>query len=252
MINREFFEHAIVLKVKTYRDNDFIVKFLTPSYGVVTAFAFGGRKSRRRFSGCFEELSHVVFKWKSPLRRGYFYLEEGILIDRFPNIHKDKIPYGIAVNCQKFIEAVVIGNSYSKGIYKIFLELLKELDKGNLIFSRNIPIFFRAQIASELGYKPQLESCNRCGRLLRSEQQIFFSPIKGQSFCVKCTEKKNGYLALNKRAYLFLKEVFYSGPRDLMNKESLTTNENIVVLGIQKFVETHLNIIWQKGKFVHL
>jgi len=251
MIKKEFFEHAIVLKCKIYRDNDLIVKFLTPSSGVITAFAFGGLISKRRFSGCFEELSHVVFKWKSPLHANYFYLEEGILIDRFPDIHKDKIRYGIAVNCQKFIEAVVIGNSYTEGIYKFFLELLKILNKRNSIFSRNLPIFFRAKIASELGYKPQLKSCNRCGRLLSSEQQIFFSPNKGQCLCSKCLDDKDGYLPLDKRAYLFLKEVFSSRPIDLIN-EKITTNENIVVLGIQKFVEAHLNITWQKGKFVHI
>lgn len=252
MSKKEFFEHAIVLKCKIYRDNDLIVKFLTPSYGVITAFAFGGLISRRRFSGCFEELSHVVFKWRSPLHSDYFYLEEGILIDRFSDIHKDKVRYGIAINCQKFIEAVVIGNSYTEGVYKIFLELLKTLNKGNFIFSKNIPIFFRAKIASELGYRPQLESCNRCRRLLNSEQKIFFSSIKGQCLCNKCIDRKNGYLALNNRAYQFLKEAFSSGSIDLINKKNMTRNENIVVLGIQKFVETHLNIIWQKGKFVHI
>lgn len=120
MTNREFFEHVIVLRVRPYRDNDLIVKFLTPSYGVVSSFAFGGLKSRRRFSGCFEELSHVVFKWKSPRHGNYFYLEEGILIDRFPRIHRDKIRYGIAVNCQKFLEAVILGNSFSKMVYETF------------------------------------------------------------------------------------------------------------------------------------
>ncbi len=251
MVLREFFEHAIVLRICIFRENDLIVKFLTPSYGVVESFAFGGRKSKKRFLGCFEELSHVVFKVKTSKNGGYSYLQEGILLNRFSNLHRDMSLFGVAVNCQKFLDTVLDGNTYSSDIYDTFLKLLNQLDDCPSI-TKNVPIFFRARIAGILGYTPRIDCCNSCGRLLKERFPVFFSPSKGQIFCFKCISVKNGYIPLGRHAFFLLRKVLFSGPREWISPQISLKDENNLAHGLKRFVEEHLNIIWQKGRFVRV
>jgi DNA repair protein RecO (recombination protein O) len=249
MIKKEFFEHAIVFQAKTIREYDLIVKFLTPSQGMVESFAFGGRKSKRRFSGCFEELSYVIFKVRSPRCGNYFYLEEGILLDRFSNIHKNKTHFGIAINCKKFLDAVLIGYGEAKGIFELFLNLLKGLDNNSFKSTGNIPLFFRARVAGEMGYMPRIQSCNRCGRLLSNEPEIFFSPEKGNLFCIRCVRHRNGFILYPKEAFDLFCRVFLGSPDEWFNEKEVPY-ENIVARGIKIFVETHLRVKWHKGRFI--
>lgn len=50
----EWTDTALVLHVGRFREADLWVRLLAPGQGLVTAFAFGGSKSRRRFTGCLD------------------------------------------------------------------------------------------------------------------------------------------------------------------------------------------------------
>lgn len=246
---REFFDHAIVFNVLPRGDRDLIVKFLTPSQGMVTSFAFGARKSKRRFSGCFEELSHVIYKVSSPRRGNYLYLEEGILIERFTNINISTEKYGIAKNCQKFLEAILIEQKEAKRIYDIFLGLLKLLD-GWDTYPKNLPIFFRARIAKEIGYMPDLKSCNRCRRLLMNESQVFFFPEKGEILCRHCVISTNGYVILKKNTFSHLIYLLSQDTQKWDFLYNLSCEENHLAKCLGRFIEANLKIKWDKGKFI--
>ena len=66
------------------------------------AYAFGGKKSRRRFCGCLDALSFVRFRARSDKFRRYFCLEEGQLIDSFFDLKRNSARLGMAVNCALF------------------------------------------------------------------------------------------------------------------------------------------------------
>ncbi len=249
MYKKEFFEHSVVFSIRTFREDDLIVKFLTPSQGMVTSFAFGGKKSRRRFPGCLEELSHVIFKVSSSKNGNYLYLQEGILIDRFSNIHKNRSLYGMAINCQKFLDAVLIGREDVRGIFDLYLELLKGLNNGLFNGMGNIPIFFRARVAKELGYLPRIESCNTCGRLLSTQWEVFFSPKDGNVVCGRCASQKNGFILFKRPAFELFCASFLGSPNDWLRFKTHGEILNLVAKGIGLFVETHLGIRWDRGRF---
>jgi len=78
----EFSEKVLVLRVGTFREADCWVRFFSPTHGLLTAFAFGGRRSRKRFCGCLDQLSLVHFR-VSQGRQEYLCLQEGTLINGF-------------------------------------------------------------------------------------------------------------------------------------------------------------------------
>ncbi len=48
---REWIDYALVLRIGHFRENDLWLKLLCRKRGLLTLFAFGGSKSKRRFCG---------------------------------------------------------------------------------------------------------------------------------------------------------------------------------------------------------
>jgi len=178
-------ERALVLKVGRFREADVWVKLLTPTRGVFNAFAFGGSRSRRRFVGCLDPLSHVLFTIGSSKRGDYIVLEEGSLLQNFPEVRKDSARTGIAVNCIKFIEAVEIEPSDSGPAYELLLETLTMLEEGGGS-TDFVPWLFRAKLAFDMGYLPDFLTCGTCGKSVGIEVGYQFGVEKGQIACPTC------------------------------------------------------------------
>lgn len=123
-------EKCLVLKVGRFREADCWVKLLTPNRGIFNGFAFGGSRSRRRFVGCLDPLSHVLFTIGTNKTGTYTVLEEGTLLHNFPAVRENSARTGLAVNCVKFIEAVEIDPSDAKPAYELLLETLHMLEQG--------------------------------------------------------------------------------------------------------------------------
>ena len=55
-------DDALVLRIGKFREADMWVRFLARDKGLVTAFAFGGSRSRRRFTGCLDAFNRSTGK----------------------------------------------------------------------------------------------------------------------------------------------------------------------------------------------
>ena len=178
-------EKALVLKVGRFREADVWVRLLTPTRGVFNAFAFGGSRSRRRFVGCLDPLSHVLFTIGSSKRGDYTILDEGSLLQNFPEIRKNSVKTGIAVNCIKFIEAVEINPSDGSPAYNLLLETMTMLDQGGGS-TDFVPWLFRAKFAFDMGYTPDFLVCGTCGESVGAGSGYQFGIEKGQVACPTC------------------------------------------------------------------
>ena len=178
-------EKALVLKVGRFREADCWVRLLTPSHGVFNAFAFGGSRSRRRFVGCLDPLSHVFFTFGPNKSGEYMVLQEGSLLHNFPGVRESSVKTGLAVNCIKFIEVVSIDPSEARSAYDLLLETLYMLEKSDGS-SDFVPWLFRAKFAFETGYRPDFLTCGTCGRSVATEIGCCFGVEKGQVACQAC------------------------------------------------------------------
>ena len=52
-------DDALVLRIGKFREADLWVRILAREKGLVTAFAFGGSRSRRRFTGCLDVFNRI-------------------------------------------------------------------------------------------------------------------------------------------------------------------------------------------------
>jgi DNA repair protein RecO (recombination protein O) len=160
----EFNDCSIVLRLGGFREADLWVHLLSPSRGVFSAFAFGGSKSRRRFSGCLDLFNEVRFHIKSG-RGSYLALQEGMLLKGPSRLRHDWRRLGMAVNCALFVESFCKGPEGAGKTHSLFVDLLNCLESDAPI-SAFLPMFFRARLAFEQGYALDPDFCSFCGASL--------------------------------------------------------------------------------------
>lgn len=244
-------EKCLVLKVGRFREADCWVKLLTPNRGVFNGFAFGGSRSRRRFVGCLDSLSHVLFTIGTNKTGTYMVLEEGTLLNNFPAIRKNPIRIGLAVNCVKFVEAVEIGPSDAKPIYDLLLETLLMLEEGGIVeFS---PWLFRAKVAFEMGYRPDFLACGSCGKSVTGGSGYRFGVEKGQVACRACLSAGKPLEGLARPISAGVLRVLdwiqQSRPADWLTVSMDNEVKRQAGQLIELFVAYHLGLSWEGGMY---
>jgi DNA repair protein RecO (recombination protein O) len=159
----EFTERALVLRAGRFRENDVWLKLFCAGRGVLTAFAFGGSRSRRRFCGCLDALTLVDFRIGQSGRGRYLALREGVLRHAFPDLRCNPRKLGLAAHCLKFVEALPCEPGMARPVFDLLLETLATLEAG-AAGAELLPLLFKAKLTFEQGLKPDLSLCVRCGQ----------------------------------------------------------------------------------------
>jgi len=244
----EFTEKGLILKVGRFREYDLWVRFFSPSRGMLTAFAFGGLKSRKRFCGCLDPMNHVLFKIKSNRTGNYLCLQEGSLVHTYPRLRRDPRRLGPAVNCLKFFEAVHVepqGAGAAYDLLKDTLEVFEDRDHVSSLF----PLLFRAGIAFGQGYAPRLDACFQCGKNITGSAAPYFLVEQGRVRCSSCEPGDGKGLKVSGRTLETLERVRTSPPKDwcTLRPEPEIGRQCFEV--VENFVRYHLGLAWENGRF---
>ncbi|MBQ7618498.1 MAG: recombination protein O N-terminal domain-containing protein, partial [Desulfovibrio sp.] len=121
---REWTDTALVLRVGHFREIDLWLKLLLPSRGIITALAFGGAKSRRRFCGCLDVLNTLTCRFRESRLGRALTLEEATLKAGPQLLRYDYQRLGLASNCLRFVEA--LGLEESNPALFAFMEDLRQ------------------------------------------------------------------------------------------------------------------------------
>jgi DNA repair protein RecO (recombination protein O) len=242
----EFSEKALVLKVGRFRETDLWVRLFSPSRGIMTAFAFGGCKSRKRFCGCLDPLNQVLFKIKSNRGGEYLYLEEGSLISSFDGLRADLGRLGMAANCLKFFEAVHIGPDGSSGAYALLMDTLSVLEQAEEV-EPHFPLFFRARLTFEQGLVPDLDGCGWCGAPLAD--RFRFHVEQGRLVCPDCQPPRGTLVEVSEETLAVLEFLRAAPPSGWLGLVLSPETRRQIFPIVEKFVEYHLGLAWANGHF---
>ncbi|MDP2848743.1 MAG: DNA repair protein RecO [Humidesulfovibrio sp.] len=250
----EFTEKALVLKVGRFRENDVWVKLFCAGRGVITAFAFGGSRSRRRFSGCLDQLVLASFRVGTSRRGSYNVLQEGELLHGFPGLRADTRKLGLVAHCLKFVEAVQVGPEGARPVFDLLLETLATLESG-VVGAEMLPLLFKAKLTFEQGLAPDLALCVRCGRpawdhsCLDNEvpHQLAFSVERGGLVCGFCDDVQAEPLCLG--SVRVLEWIGQSRPADWPKLALEPGMRRELGRVVDRFVAWHLGLRWENGTY---
>lgn len=181
----EFSEQVLIVRTGRFREADLWVRFLSPTRGLLTAFAFGGCRSRKRFCGCLDLFNRSLLRVKSTRGGQYLSLQEGTLLRGPDRLRRDWPRFGAAVNCLKFLEALGCGPEGAAATHQLVEDVLELLEGGGPVPDM-LPVLFRLRLAAEQGYAPRLDSCATCGADLTHVAGAAFLVQEGAAQCDAC------------------------------------------------------------------
>lgn len=248
-------EEALILKTGRFREHDVWVRYLSPGRGVATAFAFGGRVSRRRFGGCLEPLSLVRFQVGTSRTGSYLQLLEGQLLEPFARLRSDLPRLGMAVNCLKFAEVLDPSPEGAALAFAVLVEALGRLCRPAPV-PDVWPLLVRARLAFGAGYAPELSSCLRCAKPVEHMTAPRFAVEQGRVVCAACAAtastaenaRPSGLgllLPASAETLVLLAGVLRNGPEqwDGLGMEALSGRTRRECYDIvERFVEFHLGL----------
>lgn len=175
MIYREV---GIVLRTIRLGEADKIVTIVTEGRGKVRAVAKGVRKTKSRFGGRLEPLSHVSLQLYEG--RNLDTVTQAETIDHFRAIREDLERLGQATTMLEVIDALVQEGEDDPRLYQMLVGALRTLEAAPSPLV--VPAFFWKLLA-HVGFRPMLDECVSCGA---TDKLVAFDLAEGGALCRSC------------------------------------------------------------------
>jgi DNA repair protein RecO (recombination protein O) len=171
-------EHGIVLRTIKLGEADRIVSFVTHGHGKVRAVAKGVRKTKSRFGGRLEPLSHVSLL----LYRGreLDVVTQAEAIDAFRTIREDLDRLARATQLLEAVDQVAQEREANPRLYQMLLGALRALGAANAPML--VAGFYWKLLALD-GVEPVVDSCVTCGA---PGPLVAFDLGDGGALCASC------------------------------------------------------------------
>jgi DNA repair protein RecO (recombination protein O) len=222
-------DQGIVLRGYPFGESDRIVVLLSPNHGKLRTVAKGVRKTKSRFGGRLEPMTHVdVVLYEG---RNLDTITQVSVINGFPNVRNDLDRVLAAGTMIEVVDAVVQEDEPS---HRMFLLL----ERGLTVLDHDQPHLdlvtaFLIKAAEIVGVEPAFASCSGCGT---TEGLSRFNFAAGGSVCEQC--RTPGSYALRAGVVEYLARVAASDMSQLPDPDPSMSGE---ALGITKrFMEYHL------------
>src|SRR3984893_14894179 len=174
---------AIVLRTYPLREADLLVTLFTRLEGKVRGVARSAKRSKRRFGGALEPLTHV---------RAYYADREGPELARLDACEVLESPLAAEVS---YPRAVALGH-----VAELLDELLPDREANDAVFRLGVSVlsnlrgtehwlpvtYFDLWMARLMGYLPDISECLTCGRALNGSRAFFHALADG----LVCPEHK--------------------------------------------------------------
>ncbi len=246
----EWNDSAIVLQTGKFREADMWLRIFSQKRGLMTVFAFGGSRSRRRFCGCLDVLNTISCRLKSSRNGQYLALEEGSLQYGPQRLRRDFARLGMVMNCIRFLEAFGISPEGAPAGYALLQDIFMLFEEDAPPHSL-YPVLFRLRVASEQGFAPAWHECMVCGKSL-AQADCIFHMNEGVAHCVHCEPQRRSlaYTVYLSAEVLALLHKVERAPAAAWDIYSLSGKDRQGCFrAIDGFVQFHLGIAWEEGRF---
>lgn len=250
---REWTDDAVILRTGPFRESDVWVRLLCRTRGTVTAFAFGAARSRRRFCGCLDTPNLVRCRVSVSRDGRWRNLEEAVLLRGAPSLRGSWSRMGMAANCLRFVEAMGVSEDNAAEAYDLTDGLCRLLD-GEEDAPPAAPILFRWRFAAAAGFAPDMRGCASCGG---TAERMFLLVDEGRLACADCRASRMAAGAvpdryaveLPGRALDVLRRVQAQSPEEWGRDGLSPAERRACIRAVNGFVEYHLNLVWDNGRF---
>ncbi len=189
MIQRQ--AEAIVLRTWPFHEADLLVSFFTRDQGKVKGVARSAMKSRKRFGGALEPMTHVRASYAEKPR------QDLVRLDAFEILSSplsQPVDYGRTAGLQfvaEVLEDMLQDHDPQDAIFRLTLAVLEPMQVGRVW----MPVtYFALWVTRLMGWMPELTHCVVCGRALRGGVAYYHALSDGLC-CVEHRRSGGGVLS---------------------------------------------------------
>ena len=223
---------ALVLKSIKFGDTSRIATLYTKNYGKIKVIAKGIRKPKSRLAGALQTFSHLQIVFYKKQTTEIYLLSQSEIIHSYQSLTRDLDRYVFASAVLELLDRLIAGEEPNPQLFQLTLEILSFME---ICAQRSLEKSFWSyalKLANILGYKPKLDRCVSCGRLVL-EKYILFSPEKGGIVCKQCARSDQAYLRLSKESVVSALKLLSIKTEDLdayhIPKEHLKQISNMIL-----------------------
>ena len=247
----EFSEQVLIIQLGQFKEADLWVRLLSPTRGLLSAFAFGGSKSRRRFTGCLDVFNEVNVHIKSGKQGEYLALQEGVLIKGPLRLREDWRRFGMASNCIKFLQSFGVGPDGASKAHALVLQTLRLLEEADIL-PLQLPLFFRVRLAFDQGYALEMTRCGLCSAPLEG-RGAWLALERGVLYCSVCRfeikDESRRFVFLDAGGLDVLASVKNDSPLEWAGLKVSGANLAVAARAMDSFVQYHVGLSWENGRF---
>lgn len=242
---------AIVLRSYPMREADLLVSFFTRAEGKVKGVARAAKKSKRRFGGALEPLTHVRLYWEDRERTDLARIDScEILLS--PLSETIDYPRAVALaHIAELLDELLPDRQHDDAIFRLTLAVLPHIHASNRMvgpsnhriikerrsqlparpMSRSsdapssiwLPItYFDLWLARLTGLLPSLTECSSCGAELNGHR-AFFHPMAEGLLCAR--DKRLASIEVSLESRSLAAQVFKASIAELLGAEPPTTDD---------------------------
>ena len=186
---RNYQTDAIVIRKTKLGEADTILTFYTPDRGKIQGFAKSLRKTKSKMAGHLELITHSRVTFARG--RNLDTITGSQTIDSFVPLKNDFKLMSYALYVIELVNQFTPEHYEDYKLFRLLLETLKNLCQTDDI--ETLLRFFEIHLLSEVGYRPQLQQCVNCRKVLEPVTNTF-SPASGGVLCPECSYKSASIL----------------------------------------------------------
>ena len=230
---------AIVLRYANYRDHDRMLTLLSPSEGRMDVLARGCRRPKSPLLAGSELFVHGEFVLFHTGDR--YTLSSCTIMDSFYGLRLDPYRLTCASYLLELAQAVAQPNQEVGGLFALLLEGLYHLTYCAPELPLAVVSSFLLLYANEIGYRPRLNHCVHCGKLLPLQEGARMDIEAGGLCCPQCAQIK--------QYPLDAKQVFWMRNFHKM-KDGINNDAADLFVMLRRYVEGKIDTPIKAGKFL--
>ena len=206
-------DEAFVLRTQPLGDADLIVSFLARSHGYIRGVARSARRSRKRFGGCLEPMTHVEATWSVKPGRDLHRIERLEARRSYAAMQSEPELQSVCAVMAEVGEAFGAEGSADDREFRLFGAVLNALDAGGepLLLLRYFE-FWTLRLHGLLG---EPEECASCGGSIERGKARALHPDDGFR-CTNCEpDSEESAQRLSRHEALWIDRLQHSPPLGL-------------------------------------
>jgi DNA repair protein RecO (recombination protein O) len=193
---------ALVLRTYPLHEADLLVTLFTRAEGKVKGVAKSAKKSKKRFGGALEPLTHVVAHWEEKEKQELARLDSFEIISS-PLASEVNYPRLLALAyVAEVIDQLLPDREPSDAIFRLSLAVVHHLNSGGIWMPLT---YFDLWIVRLNGLLPDITECVNCGTVLNGSR-AYFHPMADGLLCER--DKRLASTEMSAESRLLAAEMF--------------------------------------------